>query len=617
MGLIAILLAAQIASADTIPLPAPAAAVKWRKGRAAVLSGQPGVPQFLVYEDGRPPRSIEVRAALKQARRAEVADFVLDDAGAVHALVLAALPLGRDERLLCSFPGAGGALCSPLKEARCRLLAREEAGSLWCFGEGPADMLLYRLEGSRQGPRFWLPANALPRGAIQTGGRAWLESPAPGRLWLLLDGAALLAETDLESGNVELRRLPGLPLPAGAPSFAACGGRLVALLPLEQRAAAERLDAPYGLFELRDGWRRLSPERRWLRGARLAGCGSGEAWIWNRAGQRLEGVPLSAPSARLPLPRAAVMLDGMICSRRALLLAAAGPREPRIRAMESVMGPMPVLQERVAWRMAGEWREQGYTRRRILFESERDDLVPAWLLWPEQPRQGGVAALCLHQTTKIGKDEPAGLGGKPALHYARELALRGYVALAPDYPGFGGYRCDPYALGYASATMKGIVNHARALRLLAALPGVDGRRIAALGHSLGGHNALFLAAFEPRVAAVVTSCGFTSFRRYMGGDLRGWSHRGYMPRIGFRFDCNPARVPFDFPDVLALIAPRPVFVNAPLRDGNFDVRGVRECLDEVRPLFPEGRLAAEFPDCGHDFPAKVRETAWQFLDRVL
>ncbi|MEJ5366804.1 MAG: alpha/beta fold hydrolase [Bryobacteraceae bacterium] len=298
-------------------------------------------------------------------------------------------------------------------------------------------------------------------------------------------------------------------------------------------------------------------------------------------------------------------------------MALSDTRSARIRAMESVMGPMPALGESVSWRAGGEWQEEGYTRRLVLFESDPGDLVPAWLLWPERPRPGGAAVLCLHQTTRIGKDEPAGLGGKPALHYARELALRGYAALAPDYPGFGGYRCDPYALGYASATMKGIVNHARALRLLAALPGVDGRRIAAVGHSLGGHNALFLAAFEPRVAAVVTSCGFTRFHRYMGGNLSGWSHRGYMPRIEFRFGCHPARMPFDFPDVLALIAPRPVFVSAPLGDDNFDVQGVRECLDEVRSLFPDGRLRAEFPGCGHDFPADVREMAWQFLDSFL
>lgn len=307
----------------------------------------------------------------------------------------------------------------------------------------------------------------------------------------------------------------------------------------------------------------------------------------------------------------------MGASRRAFLWQlAAAPRGARLEALERVMGPLPRLAEDTPWRATGEWREAGYTRRHILFQSEPDDFVPAWLLLPQRPPGRRPAALCLHQTTKIGKDEPAGLGGRPSLHYAKELALRGWVALAPDYPNFGEYRCDPYARGYASATMKGVFNHARALRLLAALPGVNARRIAAVGHSLGGHNALFLAAFEPRVAAVVTSCGFTSFRRYRGGDLRGWSHAGYMPRIAGEFGCDPARMPFDFPDVLALIAPRPVFVNAPLEDDNFDVTGVKECLDAVRLRFPRGRLVAEFPACGHDFPAPVRGRAWSWLERV-
>lgn len=281
------------------------------------------------------------------------------------------------------------------------------------------------------------------------------------------------------------------------------------------------------------------------------------------------------------------------------------------------MGPLPRLAGGARWRTDGEWTEQGYRRLHILFESEPGDSVPAWLLLPERPHPKRPAALCLHQTTRIGKDEPAGLGGSPNLHYAKELAQRGWVALAPDYPNFGEYRFDPYSNGYASATMKGIVNHARAVRLLEALPGVDRRRIAAVGHSLGGHNALFVAAFEPRVAAVVSSCGFTSFRRYMGGDLRGWSHAGYMPRIASEFGCDPERMPFDFTDVFELIAPRAVFVSAPLRDDNFDVQGVRETLERVEKHFPRGRLATEFPDCGHDFPPEVREKAWRFLERVL
>lgn len=305
-------------------------------------------------------------------------------------------------------------------------------------------------------------------------------------------------------------------------------------------------------------------------------------------------------------------------TRRAFLLGLAGAaRRAKLAALERVMGPMPRIAGGARWRTDGEWTEQGYRRLHILFESEPGDAVPAWLLIPARPHPKRPAALCLHQTTKIGKDEPAGLGGSPNLRYAKELAQRGWVALAPDYPNFGEYRFDPYAHGYASATMKGIVNHARAVRLLEALPGVDRRRIAAVGHSLGGHNALFLAAFEPRVAAVVSSCGFTSFRRYMGGDLRGWSHAGYMPRIASEFGCDPGRMPFDFTDVFELIAPRAVFVSAPLRDDNFDVRGVRETLERVAGRFPRGRLAAEFPDCGHDFPPEVRQRAWRFLESVL
>lgn len=243
---------------------------------------------------GAQPRSVDVRAAVPDARRVEAGDFLLDETGAVRLLLLAALPLGRDARLLCTFPERGEPRCSPLERARCRLLGQDEPGSLWCFGEGPARMLLHRLEGPPHGPRFWLPGDTLPAAALQTGAHASLLAPARGRLWLILPHAGLLVETGLDNGSVEWRRLPGFPLPDGAPSFAACGGRLAALLPLERGGGAERLDAPYGLFALDSGWRRVAGERHWLRGARLAGGEPGAAWIWDRSRQRLERVPVPA-----------------------------------------------------------------------------------------------------------------------------------------------------------------------------------------------------------------------------------------------------------------------------------------------------------------------------------
>ncbi len=296
-------------------------------------------------------------------------------------------------------------------------------------------------------------------------------------------------------------------------------------------------------------------------------------------------------------------------------------RMETLRGMEHVMGalnPLPRLP--VEMRVLEEKREAAFTRRRVAYLSEAGDWTPAWLLVPHARRGRLPAVLCLHQATKIGKDEPAGLGGDPNLHYARELAERGYVALAPDYPNFGEYRFDPYAAGYSSATMKGVRNHMRAVDLLVSLPEVDAARIGVIGHSLGGHNALFLAAFDTRVRAIVTSCGFTSFARYYGGDLTGWTHKGYMPRIAERYAKDPARMPFDFPELLASLAPRPVFVNAPVRDDNFAIEGVRECLDFARPVYRKvfdagDRLVAVHPDAGHSFPPEARRQAYEFLDR--
>jgi len=148
------------------------------------------------------------------------------------------------------------------------------------------------------------------------------------------------------------------------------------------------------------------------------------------------------------------------------------------------------------------------------------------------------------------------------------------------------------------------------------MPEVDGNAIGVIGHSLGGHNSLFVAAFDPRIRAVVSSCGFTSFAKYKGGDLKGWSHAGYMPRITTMFGNSPQRMPFDFKDVLSLIAPRPVFINAPVGDSNFDVSGVRDTVAAVRHLFGDN-LHVVYPDAGHSFPKAAREQAYAFLEKAL
>lgn len=301
--------------------------------------------------------------------------------------------------------------------------------------------------------------------------------------------------------------------------------------------------------------------------------------------------------------------------------------------MQRVMGRTPdVLPLPLDIEVLERGEEEGFERLKITFISEvhrsRPDRVPAYLLIPKNLPPGTKlpAVLALHQTTSIGKAEPAGLGGKTNLHYGAELARRGYIVLAPDYASgvrpFGDYEVDPYALGYVSSTMKGILNHRRAIDLLQALEQVDPERIGVIGHSLGGHNALFVAAFDERIKAVVTSCGFTAFPKYYGGDLTGWSHAGYMPRVAYVYGRDPQRMPFDFTEVVGSLAPRPVFINAPLHDSNFEVSGVRDvvasALQIYRRIYNAGEhMVVRYPESGHDFPPAVREEAYIFLDQWL
>lgn len=294
-----------------------------------------------------------------------------------------------------------------------------------------------------------------------------------------------------------------------------------------------------------------------------------------------------------------------------------------LQNMQLVMGPIPEKSTaplNIEYEFDKTVHLDGYTRHKIWFSPEPNDRVPAYLLVPDNLNGPVPGILCPHPTNPDGKDMVVGLVDKANRNYAEELAQRGYVTLAPDYPGFGEYKPDVYAMGYASATAKGIVNHQRALDLLASLSYVDGETLGVIGHSLGGHNALFLAAFDQRVDVTVTSCGFNSFAKYKGGDLTGWSHEGYMPRIASEYDKDPAKMPFDFTEILGAIAPRSVFISAPLHDTNFEVSGVYDCIQAAEPVYKlydrPKNLRAIHPDCEHDFPPDAREQAYTFIDEA-
>ncbi|MDA1050150.1 MAG: alpha/beta fold hydrolase [Planctomycetota bacterium] len=294
-------------------------------------------------------------------------------------------------------------------------------------------------------------------------------------------------------------------------------------------------------------------------------------------------------------------------------------REHILANMQLVMGKRPGVTMRppLDVKYVEQVQVEQFWRRRLTYQSDPSDRVSAYLLQPREIREGQKlpAVLCLHQTTGAGKDEPIGLTGKANMHYALELVRRGYVVLVPDYPSLGEHEYDFTAHPeYASGTMKAVWDNIRAVDLLQSLSDVDADRIGVIGHSLGGHNAMFTAAFEPRIRVIVSSCGFSRFHK---DDVPSWTGPRYMPRIAAVYENDANRVPFDFTEIVASFAPRPFLAVAATGDTDFDVSGVRDAINSARPVYElfgkSHHLQADYPESPHDFPPNARERAFKFL----
>ena len=302
----------------------------------------------------------------------------------------------------------------------------------------------------------------------------------------------------------------------------------------------------------------------------------------------------------------------------------------RAHAM-STFGAPPDVVPPLDLAMHDEVRCEGYVRRLVSYAVEQDERVRAWVLVPDGAIRN-PAVLCLHQTVAEGKDEAAGIAGSSDLAYAHHLALRGFVTFAPDHLSAGERAPDSGAYDTAafyrrhpgwSAVGKAIWDSTRAVDVMTTLPEIDPARIGVIGHSLGGHGAVFAAAFDDRIAACVSNCGLTTFAdnpRRLDWSRDHWYI--YIPSLRTRFLAG-LDAPFDFHELVACIAPRAFLNISSLSDGVMGIsdRALIELYGEARGVWrllgASDRLAAYFHDRGHSFPAESRAIAYGWLAEKL
>jgi pimeloyl-ACP methyl ester carboxylesterase len=129
----------------------------------------------------------------------------------------------------------------------------------------------------------------------------------------------------------------------------------------------------------------------------------------------------------------------------------------------------------------------------------------------------------------------------------------------------------------------------RAVDALVADAAIDPERISVFGYTIGGTVGLYAAALDPRIRSVVSISGFTPMRsdtadRGTGGLARYSEERALLPRLGV-FIGNESRLPYDFDEAIAAIAPRSVLVVEPTMDRATTPADVREAVTRARTAY--------------------------------
>lgn len=210
----------------------------------------------------------------------------------------------------------------------------------------------------------------------------------------------------------------------------------------------------------------------------------------------------------------------------------------------------------------------------------------------------------------------------PDLHPILAMVKAGYAVLAFDQTGHGS------RMGEFAGFFDRNPNWSRFGKMIAdTRAGIDAiqkdticdpNKIYLYGYSMGGALALHVAAVEPRVKGVVSICGFTPMRtdtesKGTGGLARNSVVLPQIPKLGL-FIGDEARLPYDYNELIAAIAPRPVYVISPTLDRDATPEDVHTAVDQARKVYT---LYSASDKLALDEPWDFNRLPQQWQDKVV
>lgn len=200
-------------------------------------------------------------------------------------------------------------------------------------------------------------------------------------------------------------------------------------------------------------------------------------------------------------------------------------------------------------------RPEGVVRQLVRYEVEPGLMTEAYLLKPNALAGKAPGIAVFHSTVDYSIRQPAGLEGPPEKQFGLRYARKGCVCFCPRnylWPKTQGISAQPEAKKYldrvpgSKGMTKMLYDALVAVDILAAQPEVDPARIGSVGHSLGAKETLYLAAFDERVKATVSSEGG------VGTEFSNWEADWYLGK-----SIQAPTFTHEHHELLALAAPRP------------------------------------------------------------
>jgi hypothetical protein len=280
--------------------------------------------------------------------------------------------------------------------------------------------------------------------------------------------------------------------------------------------------------------------------------------------------------------------------------------------------------------VTGKVETDRFTVEKLHFQSMPGLYVTANLYLPKSERAPAPAVLyvCGHSPVVV---DGVPYGNKVAFqNHAAWYASHGYVCLVLDtlqlgeVPGLhhGTHHLNLWwwhTLGYTPAGVE-CWNAMRGIDYLQSRKEVDPKRIGVAGRSGGGATTWWVTAVDERVACAVPVAGLADLQTHL---VDGGTQRYRDGVIGGHCDCmyfvNTYR--WDFAQVIALCAPRPVLLGGTDADDIFPVPGYRRPAEKARHVYELAGAADRFalletPGPHHDLP-ELRRGEYRWMNQWL